>query len=285
MNPGWLYAPQPNAYRCARGGQTASECAVRCAEAIEELILAEGPETVAAVIAEPVANPSGAAVPGDEYWPMLREICDKYGVLLIDDEVICAFGRTGKMFAIDHWGVVPDIMTVAKGVISSYLPLGAVIVKEEIADRFAGRDSYFKHGLTFGGHPVAAAASLKNIEILENERLVENAANVGAYFKGQLQGLMDDHPIVGDVRGIGLLLAIELVSDRSTKAGFSPDFHLADRLNEKFRRHGFIFYSYGAIMSIGPPLCITPSEVDEIVRGLDAILAELEAELGIAQPG
>jgi adenosylmethionine-8-amino-7-oxononanoate aminotransferase len=181
-----LHGPQPNSYRCEMGGETPSECAVRCAQAIEDMILFHKPETVAAVIAEPIGLPYGAAVPGDEYWPMLREICDKYGVLLIDDEVICAFGRTGKMFAIDHWGVVPDIMTVAKGVISSYLPLGAVIVKEEIADRFAGRDSYFKHGLTFGGHPVAAAASLKNIEILENERLVENAANVGAYFKGQL---------------------------------------------------------------------------------------------------
>ena len=278
-NPGMLYAPQPNAYRCERGGQTASECAVRCAEAIEELILRESPETVAAVFAEPVANPSGAAVPGDEYWPMLREICDKYGVLLVDDEVICGFGRTGKMFGIEHWGVVPDILTVAKGMISSYLPLGAVIATEEVADRFAGGDRYFRHGISFGGHPVAAAASLKNIEILEDDGLLDNAANVGAYFKEQLRGLMNDHSIVGDVRGIGLLLAVELVTDRETKAGFAPDFGLADRLNEKFRRQGLIFYAYGAVLPIGPPLCITRSEVDEIVSGLDSILWELEGEL------
>lgn len=281
--PGWIYAPQPNSYRCERGGKTPAECAIRCAEAIEELILSEGPETVAAVIAEPVSNPSGAAVPGKEYWPMLRKICDKYGVLLIDDEVICAFGRTGKMFAIDHWDVVPDIMTVAKGIISSYLPLGAVIVSEKIANQFAGKDNYFRHGLTFGGHPVAAAAALKNIELLEKENLVENASTVGKYFKRRLQELMSSHQIIGDIRGIGLLLAIELVSDRSTKTGFSPDSLIAERLNEKFRRQGLIFHASGPILSIGPPLCITETEVDEIVRSLDLILSELETELGLTK--
>ena len=281
--PGMVYAPQPNPYRCELGGETPSECAERCANAIEQLINFHGPETVAAVIAEPISQSVGAGVPGDEYWPMLREICDKHGVLLIADEVICGFGRTGKMFAMEHWDVVPDIMTVAKGIISSYLPLAATIVKEEIADAFAGKENYLRHVLTFSGHPVSAAASLKNIEIMEGEGMVQNAAEVGAYFKEQLEGLKIDHPLVGDVRGLGLLLAVELVSDRKTKAAFTKEDRIPERLNEKFRKHGLIFRVNSHVLSIGPPLCITRGEVDEIMHGIDLSLWELEGEMGIAK--
>lgn len=281
--PGMVYAPQPNPYRCELGGETPSECAIRCAEAIEELIKFHDPKTVAAVIAEPVAIPQGAAVPGDEYWPMLRDICDRYGVLLIADEVICGFGRTGKMFALEHWGVVPDIMTVAKGIVSSYLPLAATIVRKEIADAFAGQENYLRHVFTFAGHPVSAAASLKNIEIIENENMVENAADVGAYFKEQLEGLTIDHPLIGDVRGIGLLMAVELVSNKNTKAGFDKDARVPERLNEKFKKHGLILRVSSPILNIGPPLCITRNEVDEIVHAIDLSLWELEGEMGIAQ--
>ena len=283
MYPGMVHAPQPNPYRCEMGGETPSECAVRCARAIDELIKFQGPETVAAVIAEPVAMQVGAVVPGDEYWPMLREICDRHGVLLIADEVICGFGRTGKMFAVEHWDVVPDIMTVAKGIVSSYLPMAAAIVKNEIADQFAGKDNYLRHVFTFSGHPVSAAASLKNIEILENENLVENAAEVGAYLKEQLEGLMVDHPVVGDVRGVGLATALELVSDRETKASFPKEERIPARLNEKFRNHGLILRISSATVNIGPPLCITREEVDEILHALDLSLWEIEGELGIAQ--
>ena len=283
MYPGMVYAPQPNPYRCEMGGETASECAVRCAESIEELIVFHGPGTVAAVIAEPVATPQGATVPGDEYWPMLRQICDRHGVLLIADEVICGFGRTGEMFAMEHWGVVPDIMTVAKGIISSYLPLGATVVKQEVADAFAGEGNYLRHALTFSGHPVSAAAALKNIEIIEREEMVRNSREVGAYLKEQLQGLMGDHPIVGDVRGMGLLQAIELVADRDTKEPFSEDQRIHERLNERFKKYGLILRMRSPIISIGPPLCITRAEVDEIVHALDLSLWEVEGELGIAQ--
>ncbi|MCH8827715.1 MAG: aspartate aminotransferase family protein [Chloroflexi bacterium] len=280
--PGMVYGPQPNPYRCEMGGETPSECAVRCAEEIERLIEFHGPTTIAAVIAEPVSTPQGAVVPGDEYWPMLRDICDRHGVLLIADEVISGFGRTGKMFAVEHWDVVPDIMTVAKGIISSYLPLAAAIVRREVADAFAGEDNYLRHTFTFAGHPVSAAAALKNIEILENENMVRNSAEVGAYFKQQLEGLAVDHPLVGDVRGLGLLLAVELVSDRATKAGFSPEDRIPERLNVKFKKHGLIFRISSNILSIGPPLCITTGEVDEIVHAIDLSLWELEGEMGIA---
>ena len=283
MYPGMVHAPQPNPYHCELGGETASECATRCAMAIEELIQFHGPETVAAVIAEPISTPGGAVVPGDEYWPLLREICDHNGVLLIADEVICGFGRTGKMFAVEHWGVVPDIMTIAKGIISSYLPLAATVVKDEVADVFAGKENYFKHVLTFSGHPVSAAAALKNIEIIEQENMVDNSREMGAYFKEQLEGLAGDHPIIGDVRGLGLLMGIELVADRETRAPFADDVHIADRLNERFKKYGLILRMSGNIISIGPPICITQGEVDEIVHALDVSLWEVEGEMGIAQ--
>jgi len=281
MYPGMVYAPQPIPYRCERGGQTPSECAVRCAQAIEDLILFHKPETVAAVIAEPVSTPLGAVVPGDEYWPMIREICDKYGVLLIADEVITGFGRTGKMFGVEHWGVVPDIMTVAKGIVSSYLPLAATIATEQVADYFGGGDNYFRHILTFGGHPAAAAAALKNIEILQNENMVENSRVVGAYLKEQLESLMETHPIIGDVRGLGLLLAIELVKDKKTKEKFSPTDRVGERLTEKFREQGLILLALDWMVSFGPALCITRSEVDEIVVGVDRALGDMERELSM----
>ena len=163
-------APQPSPYRCELGGETASECAVLCAEAVEKIILEEGPETVVAVIAEPVSVSSGVAIPGPEYWPMLRDICDRHGVLLIADEVINGFGRTGKMFAIEHFGVQPDIITVAKGITSGYQPVGACIVRDQVAEAFVGgEDVTFRHGYTYSGHPAGAAAALVNMEIIERE--------------------------------------------------------------------------------------------------------------------
>jgi len=276
--PGMIYAPQPNSYRCELGGSTQSECAVLCAEAVEQLILQNDPATIAAFIAEPIATPLGCPVPGDEYWPMIREICNRYGVLLIADEVICGFGRTGKMFALEHWGVVPDIMTVAKGIISSYLPLAATVVSEDIATAFAGKDNYLRHVFTSSGHPVSAAAALKNIEIIEAENLVQNAATVGEYFKESLLYLKGKQPLIGDVRGLGLLLSVELVSDSATKKGFPKEFKIGDRLNEKFRENGLIFRVGSEILNLGPPLCITEPEVDEIIEALDRSLTELQRE-------
>ena len=277
--PGMVYAPQPNPYRCELGGETPSECAVRCAQAIEDLILFHGPSTVAAVIAEPVASSATAAVPGDEYWPMLRQICDRHGVILIADEVICGFGRTGKMFAMEHWDVVPDIMTIAKGVVSSYLPIAATIATAEVADVFGGQDNIFRQALTFGGHPVAAAAALKNIELMEEEGLVQNSAEVGGYFLEQLHQLKDDHESIGDVRGLGLLLGIDLVANRDTKERYPTELHLGERLSEKLHEQGLILRATDNGIGLGPPLCITRSEVDEIVAGIDRALGSVEAQL------
>ena len=276
--PGMLYAPQPDLYRCEFNSATPEECAARNAQAIEDLILLHHPDTVAAVIAEPIA--SGIAPPAPEYWQTLRQICDRYGVLLIADEVVTGFGRTGKMFAMEHFGVVPDIMTVAKGITSSYLPLAATIASTAVADAFAGEDNIFRQALTFGGHPVTAAVALKNIEIIERDRLVENAASVGAYFMERLQALQERHPIVGDARGIGLLLGIELVSDRASKAPFDPKQQIGKRFTSKLQRQNIIMRcSPAGRITLGPPLCITKDDVDELAAAMDTALAELESEL------
>jgi len=277
--PGLLLAPLPNPYRCEYGGENPTDCAVKCIKALEDMILLQGPDTIAAIIAETVCSALGGIVPGAEYWPMLRDVCDRYGILLIDDEVICGFGRTGKMFGVQHWDVVPDIMTVAKGLSSSYLPVGATIVTKDVAGAFAGQDKAFSQAITYGGHPVSAAVALKNIEIIETKDMVRNSANTGAYFLAQLHELKDKHQIIGEVRGLGLLLGIELVSDRDTKEPFPKKDRIGERLVEKFRSHGLLLRAMSSIIQLGPPLLITRNDVDEIVRGLDLAIAELETEL------
>ena len=280
--PGVVHAPQPNPYRCEKGGATPSECAVRCAQAVEDLIEFYGANTVAAVVAEPVSASVGNAVPGDEYWPMLRQICDRHGVILIADEVVTGFGRTGKMFGLDHWGVVPDIMTMSKGISSSYLPIGGAIVTNEIADRFGTDQDHFRQALTFGGHPVSAAAALKNIEIIESEGLAGNAAETGAYFKDRLSELADRFRFIGDVRGLGLMLTVELVSDRETKECFPKSLGIGELLTERFNREGLLLEASNQMISFYPPLCITRSEVDEIVDGVSVGLAETASELSLS---
>jgi adenosylmethionine-8-amino-7-oxononanoate aminotransferase len=280
--PGLLYAPQPNPYRFERYGRSPEEAAVRCAQAVEDLIRFHGPDTVAAFIAEPIAVPPGVAVPPDPYWPMVREICDRFGVLLIADEVITGFGRTGKMFACEHWGIVPDVMSVAKGIVSAYLPLGATIARKEISEAFSGigKNRYFQHILTYGGHPVPAAAALKNIEILEREGLVANADSTGRYFLDKLKELKERHPIIGDVRGRGLLLGIELVEDRATKAPHDPEAKVGERLTAEFEKRRIVLRPGSGTFWVGPALCITRDEIDELVDGIDGAIGSVARQIG-----
>lgn len=272
---GMVYAPQPNPSRCELGGATPTECASRCAQAVEDLILFHGPKTVAALIAEPITSAGGAIVPGDEYWPMVRDICDRHGVLLIADEVVCGFGRTGKMFASEHWDLVPDLMTIGKGLTSSYLPMAASVATTRVADVFTGQDNIFRQALTFGGHPVTAAVALKNIEIIERDGLVENSAKVGEYFLSRLHELKKRHDVVGDVRGKGLLLGIDLVADAETGGNEDKSTGFGKRLTAKLREQGLLLKCGDNAVSMGPPLCITRQDVDEIVDGLDRALGEL----------
>ncbi|MCH8103861.1 MAG: aspartate aminotransferase family protein, partial [Chloroflexi bacterium] len=193
------------------------------------------------------------------------------------------FGRTGKMFAMEHWGVVPDLMSVAKGIVSSYMPLGGSIARETIADAFAGGDDsrFLQHVLTFAGHPVPAAAALKNIEILESERMVDNSAETGAYFLGRLQELQPAHPMIGNVSGLGLLVGIDLVKDRDTKEQFPKAAKVGERLIAEFEKRALILRPTDASITMGPPLCITRGEVDEIVTGIDEALTEVERQLAV----
>ena len=281
LMPGVFHVPQPLPYRCEFGGETPEECAELCVNAVEEMIKFQDPETIAAVFAEPISSPMGCAVPGDNYWPRLREICDRYGVLLIADEVITGFGRTGKMFATEHWGVVPDMMTVAKGITSGYIPMGGCITRGEISDAFIGsQKASFKHVITFGGHPVAAAAALKNIEIMEEEDMVENAAKQGVYLLDGLNEMKEKYQMIGDVRGLGLFCGLELVADRGTKEYFPAEADLANRITQGFAENGLLLRG-GDRMNVAPPLCITSSEVDDLVTIMDKVFDQVSKDLGV----
>jgi adenosylmethionine-8-amino-7-oxononanoate aminotransferase len=198
-------------------------CSLDCADEVERTILREGPETVAMVVMEPVQNTGGALVPPPGYWKRIREICDKYGILLVSDEVICGFGRLGYWFGCERFEYQPDMITFAKGVTSGYAPLGGVIVSDRLAAPFLeGESSVFLHGLTFGGHPVSCAVALANIDIMEREDLLGNVRRNEAIFDEVMEGLRD-LPFVGDVRGCGYFRVVELVKDKATKQSFTDD--------------------------------------------------------------
>ncbi len=281
LMPGAFHAPQPYFYRCEYGSSTPEECAERCVNAIEDIIKFQGPDSVAAVIAEPVSSPQGAIVPPPNYWPRLREVCDKYGCLLIADEVITGFGRTGKMFACEHWDITPDMMTVAKGITSGYIPMGGAILRKPIADAFiGGPKAAFRHVITFGGHPVAAAASLKNIEIMEREGMVENSARMGQYLLDGLEELKEKHPIIGDARGLGLMCGLEFVKDRQTKEQFPADADLGPRLTQGFADERVLLRG-GDVMNIMPPLCVTAGEIEQLVATIDRVVDRTAKDLGM----
>ena len=278
--PGVVPVDNINCYRCPFE-KTYPECRVFCARHIESVILAEKAETVAAVIAEPISTANGNWVPEPDYWQTLREICDRNGVLLIADEVINGFGRTGTWFAQEHFGIQADLMTMAKGLSSGYAPIAAVGVADHVAEAFVGdKAATFAGGITFGTHPVSCAIALKNLEIIERESLVENSASVGERLRSRLAELQDRHRVIGDVRGKGLLLALEIVKDRETKEPFAEADGWADALNAALISRGVLTRAGGTI-NIAPPLVITPEEADDLVVRLDGALQEAENKLGL----
>jgi taurine-pyruvate aminotransferase len=249
---------------------------------METTILGEGPETVAEVIVEPIMSGVGVAVPPDEYLPEVESLCRKYGLLLHVDEVINGFGRTGKMFAHQHYGVSPDIVAVAKGISSAYLPIAATVVKNSVFDSFYGDAAGNRQVAqvnTYGGHPVASAVALRNIEIMEAERLADRAGEMGTYLLDGLRGLMD-LKIVGDVRGKGLLIGVELVKDRETKEQLDPA-QLASVV-DSCRDNRLIVgragggRGFGTTITLCPPLVITRAECDRIVDTLRRALQTLD---------
>jgi taurine--2-oxoglutarate transaminase len=273
---GFVHALDPYRYRCPFCRDRPA-CTLACADALEATVAGEGPETVAAVLVEPVTGLAGLVVPPDGYLQRLRYLCDRHGILLIFDEVIDGFCRTGRWFASQHWNVVPDIMTVAKGITSGYVPLGATIVSDRVAAHFD--DHYLGGGLTYAAHPLACAAGCAVIEVYLEEELAERAERMGALLMGRLQRMAEVHPSVGEVRGIGLLAAIELVSNRQTREPLSPQRTeeplspaMAEVRKEILGRRAWPLFRWNLIV-LSPPLTISEAELDE---GLDAVEAGLE---------
>ena len=274
------HIPTPYRYRCEQCG-TQPACTLACADMLEKVILEEGPETVAFFIAEPVLGGGGGIPLPPEYFQRIRAICDKYDVLMVSDEVITGFGRTGKMFAIEHAGVTPDMISTAKGINSGYLPLGAVLLHEKIYDTFlqAPEGTDFSHGYTNSGHPVCCAAGLKTLEIMERDQLVDHAARMGALFHEGLAALHSS-PIVGDVRGLGLTAGLEFVQNKEMHEPFPPEYNVADYVRRAAMKRGLLVRELGPdIIFMAPPLIITQQEVGLLLQRLKDTLTETEAWL------
>jgi adenosylmethionine-8-amino-7-oxononanoate aminotransferase len=273
----------PYRFDPARPGETAGE---RAAQALEDTILREGPETVAAFVAEPIHGAGGVFYPTDDYWPRVRDICSRYGVLLIADEIVTGFCRTGRWFGLSHWNVTADIVSFAKGVTSGYLPLGGMMVTaaiKDVMDTVAPEDRWM-HAYTYAGHPACCAVALKNIEILERDRLWEHAACMGDRLQAGLESAFRDFPYTGDIRaGKGLLAAVEFVEDPATRKNFSSDLRFAATLHAEMMKRGVVTRTRpstgadpatGDILFFAPPLVVTEADVDRFVEtARDAVMA------------
>jgi adenosylmethionine-8-amino-7-oxononanoate aminotransferase len=282
--PSTRHVANTNIYRAPVHGDDPEAFGRWAADQIEAAIIEEGPDTVAAVFLEPVQNSGGCFPPPPGYFARVREICDRHDVLLVSDEVICAFGRLGHMFACDRYGYVPDIITTAKGITSGYVPMGAVIASDRLAEPFLGGEGMFSHGITFGGHPVACAVAMANLDLFEEERLLENVIDREQAFRGTLETLRD-LPIVGDVRGDGFFYGIEMVKDKATKESFDAD--ESERLLRGFLSSAL--YERGLhcraddrgdpVIQLSPPLGCTQEHFDHMVAILRDVLTEAWSRL------
>jgi taurine--2-oxoglutarate transaminase len=275
--PGGIRVWDPYCYRCFFKMKY-PECDLYCAEAIRELIEVEGPETIAAIIVEPITGSTCRIVPPDGYLQRLRKICDDYGMLLILDEVMTGFGRTGKWFASEHWDTIPDIITLSKGINNGTLPLGAVMVRKKIADFF--EDHLLYAGLTQFGNPVLCASAIATIEVMKEENLVENSRVLGEHLMHRLAQIKDRHPSVGDVRGKGLFAAIEIVKSKDTRAplvewtvkNYEAKDPVMSKLTAKLKDKGVYAYTRWNVLFICPPLSITKDELDWGMDQIDQVL-------------
>ncbi len=278
LMPGFIHIPSHYCYRCMFGLEYPS-CNIRCARFLGEIIEKEGPENIAAFMAEPELGVGGMLAPVPEYWPMIQEICTRYEVLVIADEVMTGFGRTGKMFAIENWGVKPDIMTMAKGITSAYLPLGAVAFSGDIWETVRGKD-FVAH--TYAGHPACAAAAVKAMEIYTRDKVIDNAAKVGKYALERLKRDFEPLPCVGAANGLGLMLGIEIIADKSGKTPFDLKLNTMQKIQDQALDKGLFIRvaSIGGTPSdrvvFAPPLVITTQEVDRALDILYSIVSALE---------
>jgi 4-aminobutyrate--pyruvate transaminase len=281
------HADCPHHYRFGKLGETEEAFATRLAESLEAQILREGPDTVAAFIAEPVQGAGGVILPPATYWDKIQPILKKYDILLIADEVICGFGRTGNMFGCQTYGMAPDIVTVAKALSSAYLPISATIISDRIYKALVQQSEkigVFAHGFTYSGHPVCAAVALETLKIYEERDIVAHVREIAPRF---LDGLarLKNRPLVGEVRGVGLIAAVELVRDKASKAPFDPSIMIGAQFQARAEAHGLIVRAMGDAIALCPPLIITGAEIDEMLIRFDHALTDIEkmvASAGLA---
>ncbi len=274
----------PHHYRFAKPGESEEDFATRLAESLDAQILREDPETVAAFIAEPVMGAGGVVLPPATYFDKIQKVLKKYDVLLIADEVICGFGRTGKMFGSETFGLKPDIITVAKALSSGYLPISATIVSEELYQAFLGESDKigtFAHGFTYSGHPVCSAVAVETLKIYEERDILTHIRKVTPRFQEGLRRFAG-HPLVGEVRGVGLIAGVELVQDKKSKAPFDPKQGVGSLFAARAQEHGLICRSLGDTVALCPPLIITEAEIDEMLRRFAQALEDTTAALGRA---
>jgi len=273
----------PHYWRNAEPGMSEREYSVSLAKKLENMILEEGPDTVAAFIAEPIMGAGGVVLPPEGYFEEVQKILNQYDILMIADEVICGFGRTGHGFGCEAYNIEPDMVTIAKGLTSGYIPMSGSLISDKVWDVLVSGTpevGAFAHGYTYSAHPVAAAAAMANLDIIEREDLAGNAAKVGAYFQNKLRGAVADHPLVGEVRGIGLIAGVELVANKATKEPLDLALKAAPKLAKYSLEEGLVSRALMQInaVSFSPPLVITESEVDEMIARFSRALDKLTDE-------
>ena len=271
--PGFIHIPSPYPYRYEAPAGTSP--GVAAAEELQQAILREGADTVAMFLAEPVQGAGGVIVPQDDYFPRIREICDQYDVLFVADEVITGFGRTGKMFALDHWNVQPDVMQFAKGITSGYFPFGGVGVSDEIAQVLDSGEAVWMHAYTYSAHPVGCAVAMRNIDIIQQEDFPAQSAEKGARLLEGLQDALAGHPHVGQVRGLGLMAAVELVKDKATKEEFPPEEKIGVQVNQATQKRGLFSRLRGDVYCLAPPIVTTSEQLERIVQIVTESIGEV----------
>jgi adenosylmethionine-8-amino-7-oxononanoate aminotransferase len=272
--PGFIHIASPYPYRYQAPAGVSQ--GIAAADELEQAILREGPDTVAMFLAEPVQGAGGVIVPQDDYFPRIRAICDRYDVLLVSDEVITGFGRTGKMFGLEHWNIEPDVINFAKAITSGYFPLGGVGLSDRVAEVFDGADTVWMHAYTYSAHPVGCAVALANLDIIQREGFLTQARDKGGRLLAALRDALADHPHVGEIRGLGLMCAVEYVKNKATKEEFPPEEKIGPRVHAAAQERGLFSRLRGDVFCLAPPVPITNAQIERIAEILkDATKAVL----------
>ena len=281
--PGFVHTMTPHHYHGAEPGESEEAFATRCAEALDQLIIAEGPDTVAAMFAEPLMGAGGVIVPPRTYFEKIQAVLRRHDVLLVVDEVICGFGRTGNYWGTQTFGIEPDIITCAKALSAAYLPISAVMVNERVFQGLASESheiGTFGHGYTYSGHPVPAAVAVETLKIYDEINIVEHVRTVGPHLQSELRRRFAEHELVGEVRGVGMIAAVELVADRETHRNFDPKHKIVGRLTKLCEKHGVIARGLPSdTLAFSPPLIMTEAEITEMLDRVGLALDELTVQL------